>query len=120
MPPIASWRRSTLEARWQDAAHRRGRASSRCHKPGLIVVLTDGEETCGGSPCDLSEKLHAEADQLTVNVVDLRVKNYAWMGDIRVSSTPNALLKRTVANTSRWIHWPDSGRRWRRPLGVPW
>ena len=20
------------------------------HKPGLIVVLTDGEETCGGSP----------------------------------------------------------------------
>jgi Ca-activated chloride channel homolog len=51
------------------------------HKPGLIVVLTDGEETCGGSPCDLSEKLHAEADQLTVNVIGLRVKNYAWMGD---------------------------------------
>jgi Ca-activated chloride channel homolog len=25
------------------------------HKPGLFVVLTDGEETCGGSPCDLSE-----------------------------------------------------------------
>ena len=64
------------------------------------MVLTDGEETCGGSPCDLSEKLYAEADQLTVNVVGLRVKNYAWIG-IRVSSTPSALLKRTVANTSR-------------------
>jgi Ca-activated chloride channel homolog len=51
------------------------------HKPGLIVILTDGEETCGGSPCDLSEKLHAEADQLTVDVIGLRVKNYAWMGD---------------------------------------
>ena len=51
------------------------------HKPGLIVVLTDGEETCGGSPCDMSEKLHAEANQLTVNVIGLRVKNYAWMGD---------------------------------------
>jgi Ca-activated chloride channel family protein len=51
------------------------------HKPGLIVVLTDGEETCGGTPCDLSEKLHAEAEQLTVNVIGLRVKNYAWMGD---------------------------------------
>jgi len=51
------------------------------HKPGLIVVLTDGEETCGGSPCDLSEKLHAEAEQLTINVIGLRVKNYAWMGD---------------------------------------
>ena len=51
------------------------------HKPGLIVVLTDGEETCGGSPCDTSEKLHAEANQLTINVIGLRVKNYAWMGD---------------------------------------
>jgi Ca-activated chloride channel family protein len=51
------------------------------NKPGLIVVLTDGEETCGGSPCDMSEKLHAEANQLTVSVIGLRVKNYAWMGD---------------------------------------
>jgi Ca-activated chloride channel family protein len=51
------------------------------HKPGLIVVLTDGEETCGGSPCDVSQRLHAEANQLTINVIGLRVKNYAWMGD---------------------------------------
>jgi Ca-activated chloride channel homolog len=50
-------------------------------RPGLIVVLTDGEETCGGSPCDLSEKLHAEADQLTIQVIGLRVKNYSWIGD---------------------------------------
>ena len=26
---------------------------------GLIVVLTDGEETCGGSPCDVGKELHA-------------------------------------------------------------
>ena len=51
------------------------------NKPGLIVVLTDGEETCGGSPCSTSERLHAEANQLTINVIGLRVKNYAWMGD---------------------------------------
>lgn len=50
-------------------------------KPGVIVLLTDGEETCGGSPCATSEKLHAEANQLTINVIGLRVKNYAWMGD---------------------------------------
>lgn len=25
-------------------------------QPGLIVVLTDGEETCGGSPCNLGEQ----------------------------------------------------------------
>jgi Ca-activated chloride channel homolog len=51
------------------------------NKPGLIVILTDGEETCGGAPCDLSEKLHAEADQLTIHVIGLRVKNYTWIGD---------------------------------------
>jgi Ca-activated chloride channel homolog len=27
-------------------------------KPGVVVVLTDGEETCGGSPCDLGKHLH--------------------------------------------------------------
>ena len=51
------------------------------HKPGVIVILTDGEETCGGAPCDLSEKLHAEADQLTIHVIGLRVKNYTWIGE---------------------------------------
>ena len=28
-------------------------------KPGLIVALTDGEEWCGGSPCDVGKELHA-------------------------------------------------------------
>ena len=36
------------------------------HKRGLIVVVTDGEETCGGSPCDLGKELHAAAEQLTI------------------------------------------------------
>jgi Ca-activated chloride channel family protein len=51
------------------------------HKPGVIVILTDGEETCGGVPCDLAEKLHAEADQLTIHVISLRVKNCTWIGE---------------------------------------
>ena len=33
------------------------------NKPGMIVVVTDGEETCGGSPCDLGKELHATAAQ---------------------------------------------------------
>jgi len=51
------------------------------HKPGLIVVMTDGEETCGGSPCDLGKQLHAEADRLTVHVISLRVRGLSWMGE---------------------------------------
>jgi Ca-activated chloride channel family protein len=50
-------------------------------KPGLIVVLTDGEETCGGAPCDLGKALHAAAAQLTVHIIGLRVKGYTWTGE---------------------------------------
>ena len=50
-------------------------------KSGLIVLLTDGEETCGGLLCDLGEKLKREAASLTVHVIGLRVKGYTWMGE---------------------------------------
>jgi Ca-activated chloride channel family protein len=50
-------------------------------KPGVIVVLTDGEETCGRSPCELGQELHAEAAKLTINVIGLRVKGFSWTGE---------------------------------------
>ena len=51
------------------------------HKPGVIVVITDGEETCGGSPCDLGKELHAAAKQLTIHVIGYRVKDFSWTGE---------------------------------------
>jgi Ca-activated chloride channel homolog len=51
------------------------------NKPGLIVMVTDGEETCGGLPCDLGKELHAAARQLTIHVVGYRVKDYSWTGE---------------------------------------
>ena len=56
-------------------------------KPGLIVVLTDGEETCGGKPCALGKDLHAQAVQLTVHVIGLRVKGLTWTGEQAVVET---------------------------------
>ena len=50
-------------------------------KPGLIVVLTDGEETCGGSPCNLGKMLHANAAQLTVHIIGFRMKDFSWTGE---------------------------------------
>lgn len=50
-------------------------------KPGLVVILTDGEETCGGAPCDVGKKLHAEADELTVHVIGYRPKGFSWTGE---------------------------------------
>jgi Ca-activated chloride channel family protein len=50
-------------------------------KPGVIVVITDGEETCGGKPCELGTRLHKEAAQLTVHVIGFRMKDYSWTGE---------------------------------------
>ena len=50
-------------------------------KPAVIVVVTDGEETCGGAPCNLGKWLHAKAAQLTVHVIGYRVKDFSWTGE---------------------------------------
>ena len=49
-------------------------------KPGVIVIITDGEETCGGHPCDLGKQLHDAAQQLTVHVIAFRYEGYSWSG----------------------------------------
>ena len=50
------------------------------NKPGVIVVVTDGEETCGRSPYELAKKLHDAAAQLTVHVIAFRYSGYSWTG----------------------------------------
>jgi Ca-activated chloride channel family protein len=56
-------------------------------KPGVIVLLTDGEETCGRSPCDLGKQLHAAGAELTVHVISYRTENYSWVGESSVLDT---------------------------------
>jgi Ca-activated chloride channel family protein len=51
------------------------------NKPGLIVIVTDGEETCGGSPCALGKELHGKAARLTVHVIAFRMKDFSWTGE---------------------------------------
>ncbi|MGD9194564.1 MAG: vWA domain-containing protein [Methyloceanibacter sp.] len=48
--------------------------------PGVIVVVTDGEETCGRAPCELAKQLHDNAAQLTVHVIAFRYAGYSWTG----------------------------------------
>lgn len=42
-------------------------------RPGVIVVVTDGNESCGGAPCVLADRLAAEAHDLTVHVLGFKV-----------------------------------------------
>jgi len=47
--------------------------------PGVVVLLTDGEETCDGAPCALGKRLKAEGLQLTVHVIGFRMTAF-WTG----------------------------------------
>lgn len=38
-------------------------------KPAVIVLLTDGDETCQGDPCALANRLKAEGHDVTVHVI---------------------------------------------------
>jgi Ca-activated chloride channel family protein len=46
-------------------------------KPGVVVLLTDGEETCGGDPCSMAKALRAEGENLTVHVIGYRMRDTA-------------------------------------------
>jgi Ca-activated chloride channel family protein len=49
-------------------------------KPGVIVLLTDGEETCGGAPCELGETIKASGRRLTVHVIGYQLRAFRWTG----------------------------------------
>ncbi len=48
--------------------------------PGIVVLVTDGNETCGGAPCALGAELASTAADLTVHVIGFRVATdrFAW------------------------------------------
>lgn len=50
------------------------------NKPGVVVVLTDGEETCGRSPCELAKQLRDAGYKLTVHVIAFRYEGFSWTG----------------------------------------
>lgn len=41
--------------------------------PGIVVLVTDGNETCGGRPCALGAQLATEGTNLTVHVIGFKV-----------------------------------------------
>lgn len=41
--------------------------------PAVVVLVTDGNETCGGRPCTLGRQLARDGQDLTVHVIGFRV-----------------------------------------------
>lgn len=42
-------------------------------RSGIVVLVTDGNETCGGRPCALGDALSTQAADLTVHVIGFKV-----------------------------------------------
>jgi Ca-activated chloride channel family protein len=51
-------------------------------KPAIVVLLTDGEETCGGKPCELARQLKKNGKDITVHVIGYRNKEAGGLGDV--------------------------------------
>jgi Ca-activated chloride channel family protein len=63
-----------------DAVTRAAEVLQYPSKPGVIVLLTDGEETCGGAPCELGKALKATGRKLTVHVIGYQLRAFSWTG----------------------------------------
>ncbi|MEM7425281.1 MAG: VWA domain-containing protein [Pseudomonadota bacterium] len=44
------------------------------YRPGVIVLVTDGRETCGQSPCALGTEIAARAANMTVHVIGFQLQ----------------------------------------------
>lgn len=52
------------------------------HNPAIVVLLTDGEETCGGKPCDMAQSLKSDAADLTIHVIGYRHREAGGLGAV--------------------------------------
>jgi len=67
--------------------------------PGIVVLVTDGKETCGGEPCALAAELAKGAD-LTVHVIGFRVRgeHFNWDKKGRNDYTDATSVARCLAD----------------------
>ena len=52
-------------------------------RPATVVLVTDGDETCGGTPCATSARMEAEARDLTVHVIAFRIGYVGYEQELR-------------------------------------
>ncbi len=45
------------------------------NRRAVIVVITDGDETCGRDPCEAAKRLHENSSKLTVHVIGFKSNN---------------------------------------------
>lgn len=73
-------------------------------RPATVVVVTDGNETCGGMPCVLAGQLAAEGFDTTVHVIGFKVRGTFFSWDRQADNDYN-----TSESTSRCLADRTSG-----------
>jgi Ca-activated chloride channel family protein len=70
------------------------------NRPGVIVLLTDGKETCDGAPCQLAAALAAEGMDLTVHVIGFKVRDkfFTWGSQASGGSAGAQTVARCLAD----------------------
>ncbi|MEM8575236.1 MAG: VWA domain-containing protein [Pseudomonadota bacterium] len=86
--------------------------------PGTIVLLTDGEETCGGDPCELGKLLKRESENLTVHVIGYQLRSFRWTGAQRYLET-KCLAEETGGYYITANNRQDLIEAFRKTLGCP-
>lgn len=76
-------------------------------KPGTVVLVTDGKETCGGTPCRLAANLAADAPGLVVHVIGFQVRGdfFAWRSSAEAESyTDSNTVARCLADRTSGLY----------------
>lgn len=71
------------------------------NRPATVVLVTDGNETCGGTPCAMSRALKAQARDLTIHVIGFRVRSdpFSWDNPEQVNYDGDTVAKCLADNT---------------------
>jgi Ca-activated chloride channel family protein len=69
-------------------------------QPATIVLVTDGVETCGGSPCALAAELAVHGKDTTVHVIGFKVRGsfFSWDRDAENDYNDSESVSRCLAD----------------------
>lgn len=69
-------------------------------RPATIVLVTDGKETCGGTPCQLAAELAADGLDITVHVIGFQVRGdyFSWQSQGETDYSEAETVSRCLAD----------------------
>lgn len=76
------------------------------NRPGVVVLVTDGKETCDGSPCTLAAELAADAQDLTVHVIGFKMRGdfFSWESQGESDYTDPPSVARCLADRTGGLY----------------